>query len=154
MISELPIWLSLIKYSSLKLNRWLVPPPNLTAYFWITLRFGIVFLVQQILQFFPANLTNALVLVAIPEIWLIKFKATLSPIKMFWAFPSIVATKSFFLTEDPSFFFRLNFIFLSINLNVCFANSNPPIIALWFEINFIFVFLLFLTKLEVISPEG
>ena len=42
-----------------------------------------VFLVQQILQFFPANLTNALVLVATPEMWLTKFKATLSPIKMF-----------------------------------------------------------------------
>jgi len=45
-----------------------VPPPNLTAYFWITLKLGIVFLVQQILVFFPANLTNSFVLVAIPEI--------------------------------------------------------------------------------------
>ena len=57
--SELAIWLSLIKYSSLKLNLWFVPPPNLTAYFCITLKSGIVFLVQQILVFFPANLTNS-----------------------------------------------------------------------------------------------
>ena len=33
LIFELVIWLSLIKYSSLRLNLWFVPPPNLTAYF-------------------------------------------------------------------------------------------------------------------------
>ena len=102
--SELAIWLSLIKYSSLKLNLWFVPPPNLTAYFWITLKLGIVFLVQQILVFFPANLTKSFVLVAIPEIWDKKFKATLSAIKIFFVFPLIEATKEPFFTLEPSFF--------------------------------------------------
>ena len=54
-----------------------MPPPNLTAYFWTTLKFGIVFLVQQILVFFPANFTNSFVFVAMPEICDKKFKATL-----------------------------------------------------------------------------
>ena len=62
------MWLSLIKYSSLKLNLWLVPPPNFTAYFCITLRLGTVFLVQQILHLLPAFFTNLLVVVAIPDI--------------------------------------------------------------------------------------
>jgi hypothetical protein len=52
------MWLSLIKNSSLKLNLWFVPPPNLTAYFCITLKVGIVFLVQQILHFLLTSLTN------------------------------------------------------------------------------------------------
>ena len=91
---ELAMWLSLIKYSSLKLNRWLIPPPNFTAYFCITLRFGIVFLVQQTLHFFPTFFTNWFVFVAIPEIWDKKFSATLSPINIFFIFPSIVAIKS------------------------------------------------------------
>ena len=68
LMSELAIWLSLIKNSSLKLNLWFTPPPSLTAYFWIILKVGIVFLVQQILQFLLTNLTNSLVLVAMPEI--------------------------------------------------------------------------------------
>ena len=96
--SELAIWLSLIKYSSLKLNLWFVPPPNLTAYFCITLKLGIVFLVQQILLFFPTNFTNSFVLVAIPEIWDKKFKATLSAIRIFFSFPLIKATKEPFFT--------------------------------------------------------
>ena len=62
------MWLSLIKYSSLKLNLWLVPPPNFTAYFCITLKLGMVFLVQQILLFFPAFFTKLLVTVDIPDI--------------------------------------------------------------------------------------
>ena len=117
--SELAIWLSLIKYSSLKLNLWFVPPPNLTAYFWITLKLGIVFLVQQILVFFPANLTNSFVLVAIPEIWDKKFKATLSAIRIFFALPLIKATKFPLVTLEPSFFLIMNFILSSINAKVC-----------------------------------
>ena len=101
--SDEAIWLSFIKYSSLKLNLWLVPPPNFTAYFWITLKFGIVFRVQQILHPFPTNFTNSFVLVAIPEIWERKFNATLSAINIFLALPSIVAIKEPFLTYDPSF---------------------------------------------------
>ena len=104
LIFELVIWLSLIKYSSLRLNLWFVPPPNLTAYFWITLKLGIVFLVQQILHFFPTFLTNWFVLVAIPEMWDRKFNATLSPIKIFFKLPSITAIKSPFLIIEPSFF--------------------------------------------------
>jgi len=34
------------------------------------------------------------------------------------------------------------------------ANFNPPIIAFWFDINFNLITLLFLIKLEVMSPEG
>ena len=94
----------------------------------MTLRLGIVFLVQQIFVFFPAFFTKLFVFVAIPEICEIKFKATLSPVNIFLILPSIVATILPFLILDPSLFFILNFIFLSINLNVCFANSNPPII--------------------------
>ena len=45
-------------------------------------------------------------------------------------------------------------ILLSINLKVCLTNSKPAITACWFEINLIFITLLFLTKLEVISPFG
>ena len=68
-------------------------------------------------------------MVAIPEIWLIKFSATLSPIRIFPDLPSIVAINSFFLTNDPSFFLIIKLIFLSINLKVCFANSNPATTA-------------------------
>ena len=131
-----------------------MPPPNLTAYFCITLKVGIVFLVQQILQFLFTSLTNWLVLVAIPEIWLIKFNATLSAIKIFSALPSIVTITAFLLTIEPSFFFIINLILLSINLNVCFAKSNPASTACWLEINLTFTILLFLSKFEVISPEG
>ena len=113
------MWLSFIRYSSLKLNLWFVPPPNLTAYFWITLKLGIVFLVQQILVFFPANLTNSFVLVAIPEICDKKFKATLSAIRIFFALPLIKATKFPFLILEPSFFLIMNFILPSINAKVC-----------------------------------
>ena len=102
--SEEAIWLSLIKYSSLKLNLWLVPPPNLTAYFCITLKFGIVLRVQQILHFLPANFTNWFVLVAIPEIWDKKFKATLSAINIFLALPSMVAINEPFLQKNHLFF--------------------------------------------------
>ncbi len=107
-----PIWLSLIKYSSLKLNLWFVPPPNFTAYFWITLKFGIVFLVQQILVFFPTFFTNWFVLVDIPEICEIKFKATLSAVNIFLIFPSIIAITSLFFIKEPSFFLTLNLILL------------------------------------------
>ena len=40
----------------------------------MTLEFGMVFLVQQILVFFPASFTNLLVMVAIPDKWDKKFK--------------------------------------------------------------------------------
>jgi len=129
LIFELAIWLSLIKYSSLRLNLWLIPPPNFTEYFWITLKLGMVFLVQQILHFFPANFTNLFVFVAIPEIWDKKFKATLSAINMFFALPLIVAIKDFFFTIEPSFFFILNLILSSTKLKASFANFNPPTIA-------------------------
>ena len=142
------MWLSLIKYSSLKLKRWFVPPPIFTAYFCITLRLGIVFLVQQILLFFPTFFTNWFVFVAIPDIWDKKFRATLSPVNIFLIFPSIVAITLPFLIADPSFFLISNFIFLSINLNVCLANSNPPIIPVWLEINFTFFLILFFNKFE------
>jgi len=55
---------------------------------------------------------------------------------------------------EPSFFLIINLILLSINLNVCFANSNPAIIACWLEINLTFIILSFLTKFEVISQKG
>ena len=70
----------------------------------MTLKFGIVFLVQQILLFFPTSLTNSFVLVAIPEMWDKKFKATLSAIKIFFAFPLIKATKEPFFTLEISIF--------------------------------------------------
>ena len=70
------------------------------------------------------------VLDAIPEIWETKFKATLSPISIFLRLPSIIATILPFRIYEPSFFFIINFIFLSINLNVSFANAKPPIIPL------------------------
>ena len=50
-----------------------------------------VFLVQHTLVFFPASLTNLFVFDAIPEIWETKFKATLSPISIFFRLPSIIA---------------------------------------------------------------
>jgi hypothetical protein len=50
--------------------------------------------------------------------WLIKFKATLSPIKMFSALPSIIAIRSFFFTNEPSFFLTENLILLSIRMFV------------------------------------
>ena len=122
LISELAIWLSLIKYSSLRLNLWFVPPPNLTAYFWITLRFGIVFLVQQILQFFPFILfTNWFVSVATPEIKPKKLRATLSLFKIALAFPFIIATTFPFFTFLPSLVFYLKLIFLSEYLKVFLA---------------------------------
>ena len=96
LILELTIWLSLIKNSSLKLNLWFVPPPSVTPYFWITLKFGMVLRVQQILHFFPTNFTNWFVWVAIPEIWDKKFSATLSAISIFFASPSTVAITDFF----------------------------------------------------------
>ena len=147
--SELAIWLSLIKYSSLKLNLWFVPPPILTAYFWITLKFGIVFRVQQILVFFPANLINWFVLVAIPEMWDKKFKATLSAIKIFFALPLIEATIEPFFIFEPSFFLIINLILLSIWEKECFANSNPAITAFWFDINFAVIILFSFIKLEI-----
>ena len=146
-ISKFAIWLSLIRYSSLRLNLWFVPPPNFTAYFCIILRFGIVFLVQQILHFLPTFFTNWFVFVAIPEIWDRKFNATLSPINIFFILPSMIAIKSPFLIVAPSFFFNLNLIFLSINLNVSFANSKPHTIPFWLEINFVFFLYYFLLGL-------
>ena len=62
---------------------------------------------------------------------------------IFLILPLIVATTSFFFIFDPSFFLVLNIIFLSINLKVCLANSNPPIIPSWLEISLIFFVLLF-----------
>ena len=109
--SELATWLSFIKNWSLKLNLWLVPPPNFTAYFCITLKLGIVLRVQQIWVFFPANLTNWFVLVAIPDMWDKKFKATLSAINIFFALPFIIAIKEPFFTFEPSFFFYNKFNF-------------------------------------------
>ena len=73
---------------------------------------------------------------------------------MFFILPSIVAIICPFLIEEPSFFFGTNFMFLSISLNVCLANSNPPIIPFWLAINFIFLLILFFKRLDVISPEG
>ena len=70
--------------------------------------------------------TNLFVLVAIPETWDRKFKATLSPINIFLIFPSITAIRSLCLILEPSFFLILKDIFLSINLKVCLAKSNPP----------------------------
>ena len=116
--------------------------------------FGIVLRVQQILHFFPASFTNLFVFVAIPEICDKKFNATLSAIKIFLAFPSIVAIREPFLIFDPSFFFILNLILLSTKLKACFANNKPPTIAFSFERSLTLTFLLFLTKLEVISPDG
>ena len=75
--------------------------------------FGIVLRVQQILHLFPASFTNLFVFVAIPEICDKKFKATLSAIKIFLAFPSIVAINESFFTSDPSGFLILNLILLS-----------------------------------------
>src|SRR6056300_1023653 len=115
--------------------------------------FGIVLRVQQILHFFPASFTNLFVFVAIPEICDKKFNATLSAIKIFLAFPSIVAIREPFLIFDPSFFI-LNLILLSTKLKACFANNKPPTIAFSFERSLTLMFLLFLTKLEVISPDG
>jgi len=43
-------------------------------------------------------------MVAIPEIWDKKFKATLSAINIELALPFITAIKEFFFTKDPSFF--------------------------------------------------
>ena len=42
----------------------------------------------------------------------------------------IKATKEPFFTFELSFFLIMNFILLSINAKVCFANNNPPTIAL------------------------
>ena len=88
-----------------------------------------VFLVQQILHFFPASFTNWFVFVAIPEIWDKKFKATLSATNIELALPFMIAITEFFLTDDPSFFFNINLIFLSTWLKVCFANNKPATIA-------------------------
>ena len=67
-------------------------------------------------------------MVAIPDMWDKKFSATLSPVNMCFILPFTMAIVSPLLTLDPSFFFKLILIFLSINLNVCLTNYNPPII--------------------------
>ena len=59
---------------------------------------------QQIFVFLPTFFTNLLVLVAIPEIWERKFRATLSPINIFLILPSIIAIIDPLLIFDPSFF--------------------------------------------------
>ena len=90
------IWLSLIRISSLKLYLWLWPPPFLTAYFSSVLKLGVVFLVQQILVFLLIFFTNWLVIVAIPEAWLRKFKAVLSAVKIVFVLALIYAITLFF----------------------------------------------------------
>ena len=73
---------------------------------------------------------------------------------MFFILPSIVAITFPFLIEEPSFFFGTNFIFLSISLKVCLANSNPPIIPFSLLINLIFLIELLSNKFDVMSPDG
>jgi len=105
----------------------LIPPPNLTPYFCIALKFGEVFLVQQILQDFPFILsTNFLVIVATPEIKLKKLRATLSLFKIPLALPYTIATTFPLLILLPSFVFVLKLIFLSEFLKVSYTKSNPP----------------------------
>ena len=78
-----------------------------------------------------------------PEIWDKKFNATLSAINIELALPIITAITEFFWTEDPSFFFNINLIFLSTCLNDCFANNKPATIAFWLETIFASIILLF-----------
>ena len=70
------------------------------------------------------------------------------------ALPSIVAITSFLLTIEPSFFLIVNLILVSSNLNFCFANYNTETTSCLLEINLTFISFLFLTRLEVISPDG
>ena len=60
----------------------------------MALRPGIVFLVQQIFVFFFTFLTNLFVIVATPEINPIKFKATLSALRILFALPLVYAEMS------------------------------------------------------------
>ena len=111
---SIAIWLSFIKISSLRLNLWLRPPPNFTPYFCTDLKLGAVFLVQQILQDLPFNLsTNFFVVVETPEIKLKKLRATLSLFKIALLFPYTIATTFPFLIFLPSFVFNLKIVFLS-----------------------------------------
>ena len=109
---------------------------------------------QQIFVFLPAFFTNLLVLDAMPEIWERKFRATLSPINILLISPSITAITDPLLIFDPSFFFTWNLMFLSNKLNVCLANSNPPIIPFSLLIRLAFEIELLFNRLVVISPEG
>jgi len=119
--------MSFIKISSLRLNLWLSPPPNFTPYFCINLKFGAVFLVQQILQDFPLTLsTNFFVVVATPEIKPKKLRATLSLFKIPLAFPFTIATTLPFFIFLPSFVFDLKTTFLSEYLKASLAKFNPP----------------------------
>ena len=79
--------------------------PFLTAYFSNNLKFGVVFLVQQILVFFLL-LTKLLVAVEIPDAWFKKFKAVLSAVRIVFVFAKISAITLFFI-NFPSFIFDL-----------------------------------------------
>ena len=120
----------------------------------MALKPGIVFRVQHILDFLFTFFTKLFVIVAIPEICERKFKATLSPFKIFAAFPSTIAIKLFFLIVDPSFFLILKDIFLSINPKVSLAKSKPPTTHFEFVIILALIFFLFCKSFDVISPFG
>ena len=79
--------------------------------------------------FFPASLTNSFVLVAIPDRWDKKFKATLSAINIELALPFIVAITAPLLTWEPSFFLIKILTLLSTLAKACFAKIKPAIIA-------------------------
>ena len=73
-------------------------------------------------------LTNLFVIVATPEINPIKFKATLSALRILFALPFKIARTLPFLTFFPSIVFVIKMVFLSKVLNVSFAKLRPPII--------------------------
>ena len=127
----------------------------MTAYFSNNLKFGVVFLVQQILVFLPTLLTKLLVVVAIPEAWFKKFKAVLSAVSIVFVFAKISAITLFFLINLPSFILDLKIDSFPINLNACLQNSIPAITPFCLAIILAVIFLLLnFTSLVVISPIG
>ena len=149
------MWLSLIRISSLKLYLWLWPPPFLTAYFSSVLKLGVVFLVQQILVFLLIFFTNWLVIVAIPEASLRKFKAVLSAVKIVFVLAFILAITLFFFIFFPSETFFVKMLSLPINLKAVLQNSKPAITPSCLAIILAWIILSFVLKMfVVISPLG
>ena len=77
------MWLSLMRMASSRPKRWLVPPPQRTAYFSKARRPGVVLRVSQMRALVCLTLsTKAAVAVAMPERWQRKLSATRSAERM------------------------------------------------------------------------
>ena len=96
-------WLSLTIAMSWRLERWLTPPPQRTAYFCSARRPGSVLRVSSTRVGDPSSAsTQREVAVAMPERWHARLRAVRSATSIRWVSPSTRITTSPFSTRVPS----------------------------------------------------